>query len=1129
MYPLHPPHIFQPLENYEALPNMHILDVVQDPQGFLWFATQSGGLVRYDGHQAQIYAKSDSARKQLPTSFITTLEIGPEGKVWAGTGDAGLIVYDPATDTFTPYPQYQSEEDADKESASGVRVLFKDQNGTLWIGADNGVLSRFDPKTGNFEHVRMFQDLETDISALAQSRDNLLWVGTGGAGLFKFDPEQNKIVTHYYAGNDAKDLTSNQIRAVLEDQAGNLWVGTEKGLDRFDPKRKIFIRHRHDRGDRSSLSDDRITAIFQTKNGALWVGTENGANVLAGDGKSFIQYVRDAEHAAATGSNPIHVNSIYQDRGGVLWMPTPVGVRKASEQRIRFHPYMGAGSGHGYSTIVDGSKPGVLWIGTYNSGLHKLDREANRITVYTHLGSPRDPRSIPLDEWIMALYLDDRGRLWIGGKNLGLVWLDTKTDAYGQYLPDPDNMTGPTSADIQYIMEDQRGYLWLATWGGGLNRFNRENGSFIEFMNDPEDPTTLSDDYLYTIHADSKNPDILWIGTGRGGLNRFDTKAETATNFRFTPEGVDGFGYDSIHTIHQDQDGVLWLGTSGAGLIMFDPETKEKEYFSEKDGLPNNIIYGILPDDEGKLWMGTNGGGMAVYNPKDGQFSTYTMADGLISNEFIQNGYYRSASGELAFIQGDSALGYGGITVFYPSEIQPDQSPPPVVVSSFQLFNQEAKLDKPIWTSPELDLGYTDSVFSFEFTALSYGAPGQIRYAYQMEGLHDWVETNRRFVTYTNLDGGKYTFRVRAANRNADWNEENMAAIRLNVASPPWKTWWAYLLYALTGLSVVFGYLRYQARKVETLRKTHRLQTVERELELTGAVQSGFLPKSNQISSHLFHVYGFYRPADQAGGDWWWYEELDTKLTILVGDVTGHGPGPAMVTAAAATAFRIQGRNANMSLADRLAVCNEEVLRVGGGSYHMTMSAVEIDGLTGAFSFYSAGGQPIMRIRYDGKPRSLPCAGTPLGSRNFSLGKVDGNMTQGERMVIYTDGIPEMAVGQGRQLGMRRFAMICESTQGLDTSEAAQRIVQVSDGIRQNSPQLDDWTFVVLQWPGEQAEQEEDLLIPEQMPEGRESWTSLDGWSRPSQIDGWDEANAFDNDMGRGPGSGSSSSGPTDV
>lgn len=1112
------PQIFIGLEQEKSLPNIHVLDVVQDEQGFLWFATQSGGLVRYDGYQMRVYAKDETSRHPLPTSFITALEIDRQGRLWIGTGDLGIIIYDPTTDTFTERPNYQDEEAEGTQTRTGITVLFKDRAGTIWIGADNGVLSHYEQETDTFEHTRIFQDLEADVTAIVQSQDDKLWVGTGTAGLFKLDPEKKSVIGRYLAGPGDKELSSNYVRALAEDTAGTLWIGTQNGLDRLDPKQDTLTHFRNQRSTPTVLTDNRVTAIFQARDGKLWVGTENGVNMLNGDGKSFTRYQRDTANSPTTASFPILVSAIYQDRADVLYFATQSRVRKVPPLRLKLNPFESGSWGHDVMTFEDGDEPGVFWAGTYSSGLQKFDRNAQEITVYTHLGDPQNVDSVNITSWIMTVHRDQRGLLWFGGNGMGLVRFDPKTEQYEQYLPDPENMAGPTSDEIHDIVQDESGFLWLGTWGGGLNRFDPEEGTFIEFMSDKEDPTSLSDDYLYALHIDNKDPNVLWVGTGRGGLNRFDMVEETATQYSLAPEGVDSYGYSSIQTIHQDEKGVLWLGTAGAGIIRFDPKSQQIEYLSKKDGLPHNSIYGILADDNGHLWISTNGGGMAVYDPEAKKLTVYTAADGLIGNEFFQNGYHKLKTGEMLFSQSGGLYGYGGFNLFHPRDIQPDTYVPPVVITGFQIFNEETSFAKPIWTMPDIDLGYTDSVFSFEFSALSYKAPGQIRYSYKMDGLHDWVETNRRFVTYTNLDGGDYVFRVKASETLNEWGDAQ-AVLKITVASPPWKTWWAYMIYGLIGLGAAFGYMRYQARKVESMQQAHRLESVERELELTGAVQSGFLPKTNQVNKAQFNLYGFYRPADQAGGDWWWYEESESKLTILVGDVTGHGAGPAMVTAAAATAFRVQGKNPSMSIEDRMAICNEEVLRVGGGIYQMTMSAIELDGQTGRFAFYSAGGQPILRIRYDGRPRTLPCPGTPLGSENFSMGKVEGTMTAGERMVIYTDGIPEMPVGPNRELGMRRFSMICESTQGLNIAEAAQRVVMVSDAIRQNAQQRDDWTFAVVEWPGGEGaprsagasqsiappqlplEETQDWSETEQGGEGSTQATAIGAWTEPSKLE----------------------------
>jgi ligand-binding sensor domain-containing protein/serine phosphatase RsbU (regulator of sigma subunit) len=1069
----------------DQLPQTFVRDIVQDPQGFMWFGTQSG-LARWDGHQVRTFlAGPEAGPLALTAGFVTQLEIDSQGRIWIGTGEAGISVYDPKTDTMK---HFRAGPQQGALGADGINKLYRDPAGTMWVGTADGVLDRFDPKTEAFEHLRPFEEMDTAITDIADAGEGLLWVATQDAGLFKLDPKSSEIVTHYLEGDQDGNLSSNAVHSVFADKEGFVWVGTEEGLDRLDPKQGTFQRFQHDPRDPGSLSDNRVNSVFVDSDGILWVGTVRGVHRRDPKSDRFIRYARTAESPVHTASYPVDVLSAYEDRDGLLWFAGPNGAAKLDKLRMRFQPFFNLDGTAELTSFADG-EPGVLWAGTFSLGLQKYDFNTGQVTGYTSLGAQGSEGAVALDNWIMAVHRDRKGQIWLGGQGLGLVRFNPASGEYRQHLSDPEGDEGPSVDQIHAIVEDGEGYLWLGTWGGGLNRFDPRWDTFVEFRHE-ESQTSLSTDYIYALRIDRANPKILWVGTARGGLNRFDMETQRATHYSLAPKGSTGTGHDSIYTIHQDADGVLWLGTDGGGLVRFDPKTEERKYYGAEEGLAGTTIYGILSDNDGRLWMSTASGGIAVMDPRSEKFVTYTTAHGLVTDKFTQNCYFRSADGTMYFAGGAGAGYSSGFNAFDPATIQPDGHTPEVALTSFQIYDKEAKLATPIWNEPMVDLGYTDSVFSFEFSALSFAAPDAIQYSYKMDGLHDWITTNRRFVTYTNIDGGDYVFRVKAANRHGAWGEESIA-IPIQVAVTPWRSWWAYTIYGLIVVAIILAYVRYQARRVANLQQAARLQAVERDLELTGAVQSGFLPRSNHVDSSFFRLFGFYRPADQASGDWWFYEESDDKLIILVGDVTGHGPGPAMVTAAAATAFRIQARN-KVDLAERLRVCNEEVVRVGAGQYHMTMSVIELDGRTGRFAFYSAGGQPILRIRYDGKPRSMPCAGTPLGTDTFDLGKIEGRMAPGERMLLYTDGIPEMPLGQGRLLGMRRFATICESTAGLSLSEATQKIAVVADSIRQNSPQYDDWTFAMIEWAGEAQ------------PQGntRDS-TAGDEWTGLSEGEGW--------------------------
>jgi serine phosphatase RsbU (regulator of sigma subunit) len=228
------------------------------------------------------------------------------------------------------------------------------------------------------------------------------------------------------------------------------------------------------------------------------------------------------------------------------------------------------------------------------------------------------------------------------------------------------------------------------------------------------------------------------------------------------------------------------------------------------------------------------------------------------------------------------------------------------------------------------------------------------------------------------------------------------------------------------------------------------------------------LPKENHVQTERFRLFGFYRPADQASGDWWYYAERNEgQHLILVGDVTGHGPGPAMVTAAAGTAFRVAGRDRDLAMQERLTLMNDEVLSVGQGKYQMTMSAVELDDETGRFIMYSAGGLPVLVLSRSGKPTVVGTRGTMLGSSDFKTGTVQGQLKPGDRMIIFTDGIPELNLANGRLLGMREFTKIFERTRSVALPDAAQQIVRDADAARGTIPQMDDWTFTIIEFVGD--------------------------------------------------------------
>lgn len=1039
---------FDRLTYGDGLPNSHVTAVVQDQRGFIWLGTQDG-LVRYDGTRMRVYRPSDTDTTTVSAGYITTLALTGDGKLWVGTAEHGVNLYDLATDRFTRYSLDTGQ------STSGVSAIARDAKDRMWFALTRGGLTRFDPATNTFvEYAK--PPLDVTVTAIDHDAQNNLWLATAASGLIRWNPDTGD--SEIFKSDDTTTaFPVSPLTSVLASSTGTIWVGSDgEGLLSIEPATRKLTTHRANVEDPASLSDDHVTVLFEDKAKGLWVGTKNGLNHQQPNG-GFVQYMHDPNDPASLAFP--RVESLFQDAGGVMWVGGfTVGACKFEMSRAKFGRYRTRT--HPVNSFYE-DDDGTLWVGTYHGGLYKYEFGKQRATLYQTLPHATLPPVLLESAWIAALARDAKGTLWMALQGQGLIAFDTNQETWTQYMPDPDN---PNSIPVDTIWDIEKrpdGTLWLASWGGGLVELDPATSTFTPLTT--EDNVGLTSNHLYSLYPDPKEKNILWIGTAEGGLVRFDTATTKATSYRKKADDPTSLRSDDILSIHREGD-VLWLGTYGGGLNRLDLATgKVKAYTTSSSQLTNDVVFGILPDGEGRLWLSTNGGGLVRFDPNGEVFLRFLAADGVQGNEFAQGAFMRSKSGKLFF------GGVDGFNAFMPRDISLDSYAPPVVLTGLKMFREEAKLERPIWTVDQLQVSYSDS-FEVQFAALSFAAPDQNRFAYKLEGFDDdFVETDRPFATYTKLDGGSYKLRVRAANRHGVWHETGVT-VRLKVTPPFWRTWPAYIVYIALILGVVLLIAYLQRQRVRRVMREGRLAVVERDLALTGAVQTGFLPEYNEIPDGPVQLFGFYRGADACSGDWWWHETLGDRHIILVGDVTGHGPGPAMVTAAVASAFRTLVAAGFGDLRQALEVLHSNVLAVAKGKYTMTMAALELDEATGQWHLLSAGAPPMISLSREGKHRVLFCAGTPLGSEGtFEPGELTGQLQPNERVLLYTDGIPEITMPSGQTLGMRRFAQLYERTRPQGLRDAAATIVQHADESNRGKPQDDDWTFTIVEWAGADA------------------------------------------------------------
>ncbi len=773
--------------------------IVQDVTGFLWIGTQDG-LNRYDGYGFEVYRHDAQDPRSLAHDWVMALANDPSGDLWVGTEGGGLARWLRASDGFTAYRH--DPQDPGSLSSDRVSVLTRDRSGVLWVGTLDAGLNRFDG--GKFQRFRHDPDEPASLSddqvrAVYEDSKGVLWVGTWG-GLDRFDPATGSFLHTRHDPDDPASLSDDRVRAILEDRAGNLWVGTHDGLNRRTGESGRFERYVHDPEIPGSLSHSWVRSLLQDADGRLWAGTDGGLNLWHEGTRSFASYRFDPGDASSlAGDQIVH---LFQDSSGVLWIGTlGGGLAKWRPETWAFAHYRGAAGDPGASNnvfAISEDSGGVLWVGTFGGGLERLDRATGRHTRFTH--DSRRPGTLS-DDRVTALLHDRSGVLWIGTVAGGLNRLGGRSEAgagFERFTHDPGNPASLSADAVTALYEDRQGRLWIGTYDGGLNRYLGDGvdgrGAFARFRHDPADPASLGNERIFSLAEDTTGR--LWLATDGGGLNRFHPVTGAFLRLEHDADVAGSLSSNELNAVHVDAEGRLWIGTKGSGLdrlVGLDEALGRASFenYSRAEGLPDETIWGILSDDSGALWLATNRG-LARLDPGTGTFKSYGPSHGLQSNEFNLGAYFKSPGGELFF------GGVNGVNAFFPERIEADRPPPAVVVTSFTRGNRPARLGRPIFDVEEVALDHRDNFFAFELAVLDFTAPERNRFRYRLEGFDDgWIDNgHRRWVSFTNLDPGSYVLQVEGASHDGVWSPQR-ASVRIAVAPPPWRTWWATSLYAL--------------------------------------------------------------------------------------------------------------------------------------------------------------------------------------------------------------------------------------------------------------------------------------------------------------------------------------------
>lgn len=802
---------FERLTIEQGLSQNDVFGLVQDQAGFVWIGT-GDGLNRYDGYSFTVYKSDPADPHSLSNGGVTAMLQDHTGVLWVATR-RGLNRFNRETNSFTQFL-------LDERTSS----LFEDAAGNLWVGTWSGVLERFDRGSESFTSFDVC--VAGSGCALYQDRAGTYWL-TNKAGLYRFDP--NTATTAPVILDPA--IPDLKVFALLEDRAGTFWLGSDHGLYTFDRGSGKTQHFAHNPDDAQSLSNDFVWLIHEDRHGTLWIETwDGGLDQFDPRTGTFVHHRSDDNNLHSLGSNRLF--SLLEDRSGLLWFGTEGGgVSILNPATIAFHHYTADPTqpqsmrGRIVSALF-ADPTGMLWVGTEGDGLNVIDRATG--TVKTYRNDPANQHSLS-DNTVNDVFAASDGTIWIATAH-GLDRFEHDSDSFTVYRQTTDTHAEHGSDVVQQILEADHGMLWIGT-ENGLSLFDQASGRFVKtYHTSVNDPTSISGNDISALYRDQNG--TLWIGSWNGGLSTYDPATDQFIRLRYDPTNPQALHDIFIIDITGDGHGQIWVTTT-SGVERLNPANTTFSHIREQNGLPSSNTRCAAADAQGNMWVSTSAG-LARLDANANVQAVYTARDGLQSNEFTSE-CFRTESGELLF------GGINGFNTFDPTAIMRDPAPPQVAITEFR---SGSGVSHPLLAMPNvLSLPYQDNGFSFDFAALDYADPATNQYAYKLEGFDkDWnAAGTRRTATYTNLDGGNYVFRVKAANAAGVWNETGVA-MRVSLAVPPWRTWWAYGLYTLTLAGVVVGFVqnrtgRQKRQLVAQERLSTQLETLvaERTAELSSA------------------------------------------------------------------------------------------------------------------------------------------------------------------------------------------------------------------------------------------------------------------------------------------------------
>lgn len=841
------------------IPPRKIQRIVEDKNGFLWIKTIDRKLYLFDKRHESFHAVYDDVKEYSENIQIIKVQTTDDGDVLLLTKDKSLLrAY---TDPYGKITMEQLHDSRPNVNVYDMRLkhnVFSETTEFInWIGMDYKILSlrkgeALKNKPADYIHKKIGADPASFTCASYNVK--LLWLGDRDGRVYSIDP-QTGIVNRYEIPGITHPITN-----LLLTESGSMYITTDEGAYEYNIGYKQLRKLPFD------IVGNEVGAIFSDKYDKIWFQENNHALIYydplnqrshrfdfpaqnsignfevqdAGEqGMFFLTpggeiLLFDREKMGMTRLNQLKSfaddlpNQLFfhllLDKDGILWLAsTSFGVYKVNFPKKQFQmrtevasgPIVGNPSWSQGIRALFQAKNGDIWVGTRWQELYRLDRNGKVKQVFSDKNY--------LVGAVYHIMEDKDGNLWFSTKGNGLVKAEPDMNSphglrFIRYKNDTKNQNSISNNDVYFTYQDSQGRIWVGLLGGGLNLIREENGNtvFIHKYNGLKQypPYGL---YMEVRTMAEDNEGRIWVGT-MDGLMSFNSHFTSPEQIQFETyrqvSDRSNVADNDIYVLYKDKDSQIWISVFGGGLnrlLRYDKDKHEPIFksYGLREGMNNDVVKSIVEDKEGNLWFTTEIG-LSRFNKATEQFRNYDKYDGFLNVELEEGSALRTLNGDLWI--GTKQ----GILTFSPDKLETQHTNYDTRIVDFKVSNRELRtfrdnpiLKESILYAESIELKHNQSMFTIEFAALNFYNQNRVTYRYILEGYEkEWHYNGKnRIASYTNVPPGDYLFRVDTIDES---NPELVSSrtLAITILPPWWLSWWAYVIYTVLGLVILYFALR---------------------------------------------------------------------------------------------------------------------------------------------------------------------------------------------------------------------------------------------------------------------------------------------------------------------------------